>query len=73
MVECYECGGATETKVVLGKFLHGCFSPNHIAPTVCGEYLGDDIWPICGLPKNTEIEAIESYKALSDCFTRDIE
>ena len=73
MVECPECGNETETKIILGKFVHGCFSPDHIPPTVCGEYLGNDIWPICGFPKDTEKEAIESYNELSNCFMRNME
>lgn len=62
MVTCTECGNDVETRIERDKFIVGCWNKDHLPPTVESEYLGDDIWPICGIPQNTESDALESFK-----------
>lgn len=64
MVTCTECGREIETRIESGKFISGCWGNDHLPPTVDFVYLGDDIWPICGLPQNLESDAVESFISL---------
>lgn len=67
LCNCPECGQEIEVRKEKGKFIAGCWSDLHNPPTIDGiEYEEGEIWPICGLPKETEQDeqdAIESFKA----------
>jgi len=63
LCKCPECGNEIELHKENGMFIAGCWSDLHNPPTVEGiEYEDGEIWPICGIPQNTENDALKSFK-----------
>jgi len=67
------CGCAPTIKEHLGFFIVGCYSDNHIEEFTWEDLygklqLGKDLFPLCGMPKPTVAEAIESWELWQKMF-----